>query len=78
AADLFGGERRRTIFIDKKHLTGEASRGAIKLQERQTGFFSLANSRQATDFIPIPRYPKIGIRLDRPNADGRRPFSKSG
>ncbi|ARM86884.1 hypothetical protein RHEC894_CH00536 [Rhizobium sp. CIAT894] len=48
-------ERWRRVFIDKKHLQGEASRGAIKLQERRSGFFALVNSLQATDFISIQR-----------------------
>ncbi|AIC25697.1 hypothetical protein IE4803_CH00530 [Rhizobium etli bv. phaseoli str. IE4803] len=48
-------ERWRRVFIDKKHLQAEASRGAIKLQGRQLRFFALEISFQATDFISIPR-----------------------
>jgi hypothetical protein len=48
-------ERWRKVFIDKKHLQAEASRGAIKLQGHQLRFFTSENSSQATDFISIPR-----------------------
>ncbi|ARO22360.1 hypothetical protein TAL182_CH00536 [Rhizobium sp. TAL182] len=48
-------ERWRRVFIDKKHLQAEASRGAIKLQERQLRFFAPKNSSQASDFISIQR-----------------------
>jgi hypothetical protein len=44
-------ERWRMVFIDKKHLQGEASRGASKLQVRQPGFFASVNSLQIADFI---------------------------
>jgi hypothetical protein len=44
-------ERRRTIFIDKKQLPEEASRGFLKLQVGQPGLFCFAHSSIRLCFI---------------------------